>query len=192
MTRSRSWRARGRRAGWAGGLAVLLTALVAVVALDRCGGRDDVPGALTGSAHVVDGDTLEIRGRRVRLFGVDAPEYTQSCSDAHGRAWPCGRHAARELTRRLKGRTVTCDRADVDVHGRTVARCAADGEDIAAWLVRTGAARAFKAYAHDYLDEEREAKDARRGIWQGAHDAPWEWRSRRHSHPNAARALVDW
>jgi endonuclease YncB( thermonuclease family) len=29
---------------------------------------------LTGQASVIDGDTLEIHGARIRLWGIDAPE----------------------------------------------------------------------------------------------------------------------
>jgi endonuclease YncB( thermonuclease family) len=34
---------------------------------------------LAGIASVVDGDTIEIHGTRIRIFGVDAPESAQLC-----------------------------------------------------------------------------------------------------------------
>jgi endonuclease YncB( thermonuclease family) len=45
-----------------------------------------------GRARVVDGDTLEVGGRKVRLFGIDAPELDQTC-DAEGQLWACGAEA---------------------------------------------------------------------------------------------------
>src|SRR5215218_3460822 len=44
---------------------------------------------LQGLATVIDGDTLEIGGRHVRLFGIDAPETGQTCTRPDGRSSPC-------------------------------------------------------------------------------------------------------
>ncbi|CAO4149058.1 thermonuclease family protein [Methylorubrum extorquens] len=49
---------------------------------------------ITGRASVIDGDTLDIRGTRFRLQGVDTPESAQMCGDAAGKDYPCGRKAA--------------------------------------------------------------------------------------------------
>ncbi|WP_027894402.1 thermonuclease family protein [Calidithermus chliarophilus] len=51
------------------------------------------PSSLAGRATVVDGDTLEIQGVRIRLWGVDAVESSQTCLDAQGKVYPCGRRA---------------------------------------------------------------------------------------------------
>ena len=37
---------------------------------------------LVGQASVINGDTIEIHGARVRIFGIDAPESDQLCHDA--------------------------------------------------------------------------------------------------------------
>lgn len=52
---------------------------------DRDGGQ-----ALIGRATVIDGDTIEIAGTRVRFNGIDAPESIQLCQDAEGRSYRCG------------------------------------------------------------------------------------------------------
>ena len=52
---------------------------------------------LVGQASVVDGDTLEIHGTRIRLWGIDAPESGQLCRDADSDLYQCGAKAANDL-----------------------------------------------------------------------------------------------
>lgn len=138
-------------------------------------GQGSSGAALSGAARVIDGDTLEIRGTRVRLHGIDAPESAQRCRAA-GRAWPCGREATRALSRRIAGRTVVCEERDRDRYGRSVAVCRAGGEDLNAWMAFEGWAFAYRRYSRSYVAEERAAKAAGRGIWRGNVVAPWVWR----------------
>src|SRR5262249_59867855 len=49
--------------------------------------------AITGVATVRDGDTVEIHGRPIRLYGIDAPEGRQVCR-RDGRDWRGGQAAA--------------------------------------------------------------------------------------------------
>ena len=79
-------------------------------------------GALAGPARVVDGDTLDVGGVRVRLHGIDAPESAQNCR-AGGQRWSCGREATRALAGRIGGNRVACDERNRDRYGRTVAVC---------------------------------------------------------------------
>ena len=108
---------------------------------------------LSGFARVVDGDTLKIRGTQVRLYGIDAPERAQRCR-AGGRRWPCGREAARALSRRIGGRTVVCEERDRDRYGRSVGVCRAGGEDLNASMAAAGWAFAYRRYSLRYLPEE--------------------------------------
>ena len=132
-------------------------------------------GVVSGPARVVDGDTLEVRGTRVRLYGIDAPETAQRCRSG-GRPWSCGREATRALAGRVGSRAVACESRDQDRYGRIVAVCRVAGEDVNAWMVVEGWAFAYRQYSMRYVAEETAAKVARRGIWQGDAVPPWDWR----------------
>ena len=145
--------------------------------LDRIGGATATasPPTVTGHARVVDGDTLEVGGERIRLHGVDAPESRQSCL-AGGRRWPCGERATRALAGRIGGGTVSCKERDRDRYGRIVAVCRHGGQDVNAWMVSQGLALAYRRYSNDYVGEEASARDARLGMWRGDFVPPWDWR----------------
>lgn len=133
-------------------------------------------GAITGTARVVDGDTIAIGSERIRLEGIDAPETAQSCRRADGSAWACGRTAARALAKLVAGREITCEGRGYDKYGRLLAICFAGRDDINATMVRSGYAWAFVRYSNTYVAEEREARQRLAGIWQGRSEPPWSFR----------------
>ena len=135
---------------------------------------------IVGRASVVDGDTLEIHAQRIRLHGIDAPESAQLCTIG-GKPYRCGQRAALALADHIGARTVRCEERDVDRYQRVVAVCSVAGEDLGAWMVRQAWALAFRRYSLDYLDDEREAREARRGMWAGEFTTPWEWRAKHSS-----------
>ena len=146
--------------------------------------------ALSGLARVVDGDTLDVAGARVRLHGIDAPESAQRCR-ASGRSWPCGREAARALASRIGDQRIFCEERDRDGYGRVVAVCAVAGLDLNEWMVSEGWAFAYRRYSRDYVAAESRARAARRGIWRGEAVAPWEWRRGRRLPGSAPAARRD-
>ena len=130
---------------------------------------------ISGRVEITDGDSFEIGSTSIRLFGIDAPEGRQSCT-RDGRDWACGTEAARTLRGLIGDRSVTCTQRDVDDYGRIVAVCRSGSTDLAAEMARSGFATAYRRYSTDYVDEENEAKAARRGIWAGEFTAPEAYR----------------
>ena len=102
---------------------------------------------LVGIASVIDGDTIEIRGTRIRLFGIDAPEGGQTCFRANGAAWQCGEQSAIALTRQLGRSELRCEPRGQDRYRRTIAVCFKGAEDINQWMVTSGWAVAFRRYS---------------------------------------------
>lgn len=132
----------------------------------------------TGQASVIDGDTLELHGMRIRLAAVDAPEARQSCR-RDGELWPCGRRAAFALADLIGERTVTCRWRTKDRYRRPVARCAVGGTDLGGWLVENGWALAYRKYGADYVSQQETARAAHRGLWAGSFVPPWDFRAHR-------------
>ena len=142
---------------------------------------------IIGRAFVSDGYTLDIRGTRIRLHGIDAPGSGQTCKDAAGKDYRCGQAAALALADRIGTRVVTCDPREVDRYGRVVAVCRIAGEDLNAWMAREGHAVAYRRYAEDYVNAELTAKALRQGIWAGTFQDPSEWRRARRAGGDEAR-----
>ncbi|MFO1154971.1 MAG: thermonuclease family protein [Rhodospirillales bacterium] len=131
---------------------------------------------LVGRAKIIDGDTLDIGGERVRLNGIDAPEKAQQC-EAGPTAWACGSNATRALASATQDGNVTCRGDKRDRYGRLLAVCYVNGVDLNAQMVRDGWALAYRRYSLAYVGEEAEARAAGRGMWRGQFIEPWEWRS---------------
>ncbi len=130
---------------------------------------------VAGVASVIDGDTIEVHGQRIRLHGIDAPESRQLCR-LDGKPWQCGKDAANALADKIARRLVTCEDLGRDRYKRMVARCTVAGEDISSWMVSQGLALAYRRYSVDYVDEEGEAQAARRGLWPAEFLKPSERR----------------
>lgn len=130
---------------------------------------------ITGRAYVIDGDTLDIAGTRIRLFGMDAVEKSQYCARTYER-WPCGQEATTALRQRIGSTMIQCGARDFDSNNRMVAVCDVAGEDLSAWMVRQGWAVAYTRYSRDYVSLEAEARALKRNIWSGTFVTPEEYR----------------
>jgi endonuclease YncB( thermonuclease family) len=144
------------------------------------------PAPFGPDAHIVsiDGDTLRAgNGAAYRLYGIDAPELKQTCEEANGKSWLCGRAAKAKLTTLMKGGKVTCEEKTKDAHGRVIAVCSAEGVlDLGEAMVLAGYAIDLASEGNPYKDAEKEARDAKRGIWRGTFEQPAQWRQ---DHPRS-------
>src|ERR1700681_1701228 len=76
---------------------------------------------LIGQASVIDGDTIEIHGTRIRIFGIDAPESDQLCRNEESELYRCGQKASNALFNFIARRPIECVGVDRDRYNRSVA-----------------------------------------------------------------------
>jgi endonuclease YncB( thermonuclease family) len=150
---------------------LVVLAAVTILVAPFCSAQERI----SGRAKITDGDSFEIGATTIRLYGIDAPEGRQPCTRDE-REWRCGDAAAAELRRLVGQRSVVCVRRDEDDYGRMVAVCHSGSKDLGAAMVSAGLALAYRRYSTDYVDEENDARRARRGVWAGEITPPWEWR----------------
>lgn len=144
-----------------GGLLLVLTAILR-------------PGDLLGSAprtadwnsgarevRVVDGETLHLGDRVLRLYGVDAPARGEACAGLAD----CGGMAAAELASLVRDRALECQIHGRDNFGRGLGICRAGGIEVNASMVASGWARAESGAVPSLVPLETTARIAKRGMW---------------------------
>lgn len=150
-------------------------AVLAALALGLAAGPAPAGENLAGPPRVVDGDTLEVAGVRIELYGVDAPEPQQRCRDG-ARSYPCGQVATTALKDLTAGMAVVCKPRGKGADGALVATCYAEGYDVGENMVYTGWALADRAESARYAGVEQGAREAGRGLWRGDFVRPEAWR----------------
>lgn len=131
---------------------------------------------VSGRVHVIDGDTFEVRGQRVRLYGIDAPEQKQNCTSKQGNLWACGAWVTDMVRARYQGQQASCKELGRDRYGRMVARCSIGGQDVARQLVQDGLAFAYRRYSLDYDLDERKAVRGDVGLHSSRIQTPGQFR----------------
>lgn len=132
---------------------------------------------IEGTASVIDGDTIEIHGERIRFDAFDAPESRQNCRQSDGTPWQCGQKSAFALSNLIGRSLIRCEHRGRDRYKRVIAVCFKTRINLNAWMVEQGWAVAFRKYGLDYVVQEDEARVNRRGLWQGAFEMSWDWRA---------------
>ncbi len=133
------------------------------------------------NVSVIDGDSLRTGNRDIRLHGIDAPEYRQTCLDAHKRPYPCGKRAAEHLRRLVRGGPVNCRIVDEDRYGREIAICSGASGELNRAMVRDGWAVAYLRYSLAYSRVQARATQERLGLWAGTFKLPQDWRAENRS-----------
>ena len=128
-----------------------------------------------GFAKVLDGDSIIVAGREVRMQGIDAPEGRQTCR-RNGREWACGREARSLLRRMIGKKKVFCKGLDIDKHDRLLALCQSGSLDLNREMVAKGFAVSYGRFE----SEERSARKNKKGMWSGEFERPRDWRRDRN------------
>ena len=139
--------------------------------------------------RIIDADTIELGGAKVRLNGIDAPEMRQNCEDINSNLYRCGvyaRNALQALFEAMPGEMVQCHYTGKDFYDRFIGECSFGKININMWLVENGWALAYRKYSKKYVENENIAKSNRVGMWSGKFVEPWNWRrgKRLHSETN--------
>jgi endonuclease YncB( thermonuclease family) len=184
MTRSRIFGCqekmayRNTRSATIYGILIMRSIVVAICAMSSLISAVEATDIVSGNPRIVDGDTIEIGAKKIRLAGIDAPETDQICLDGSAAKWACGITAHDELAKFSGGQSWDCDLVGTDSYGRFLGKCFVEGEDINSWMVKSGWALSFVRYSHEYDHDESIARDSKAGLWSGAFVAPWDWRHR--------------
>ena len=144
----------------------LLAAAVIVIFATRYANGEQYGEKFTGVPYTIDAGTIRIGNVIIRLHGIDTPAAKETCKRADGKPWRCGWEATMALASIVGEHWVTCKPHRSGTAPPVAAVCRAGVLDINEWMVRNGWAQASSRTARGYAAAEREAKTAKRGIWQ--------------------------
>jgi endonuclease YncB( thermonuclease family) len=153
-----------------------MTRFVVVALITYVLGGEVLAADFIGISRIVDGDTIWIDKTKIRLHGIDAPETKQECKQADGSPYLCGATSTDALRVLIGSNPIRCEGDTYDRYQRLIAVCYIGTVNLNAELVRQGWALAYRRYSKEYISAEQEAQAAKRGIWAGEFEPPWEWR----------------
>ena len=140
-----------------------------------------------GLPKIIDGDTVHISAKKIRLEGIDAPEIKQQCKKPFlkistfigfefNKDYSCGVTSKIKLISRIDNSKIKCISSSKDRYKRYLATCYKDKINLNKWMVRNGYAVAYRRYSKDYLRDEKYAKENKLGMWKGTFIMPEKWR----------------
>ena len=146
--------------------------------------RSENINKITGFAKVVDGDTIKINSKKIRLYGIDAPEKKQKCKKIYltisfmsfTKDYMCGEVSTQRLIKKINKQKLNCNILDVDRYKRLIGECFKRNINLNSWMVSNGYAVAYRKYSKKYVSDEINAKNNKLGIWQGKFEMPWDYR----------------
>ena len=146
--------------------------------------RSENINKISGFAKVVDGDTIKINSKKIRLYGIDAPEKKQKCKKTYltisfmsfSKDYMCGEVSTEKLIKKINKQKLNCNILDVDRYKRLIGECFKRNINLNSWMVSNGYAVAYRKYSKKYVSDEINAKNNKLGIWQGKFEMPWDYR----------------
>ena len=146
--------------------------------------RSENINKISGFAKVVDGDTIKINSKKIRLYGIDAPEKKQKCKKTYltisfmsfTKDYMCGELSTQKLIKKINKQKLNCNILDVDRYKRLIGECFKRNINLNSWMVSNGYAVAYRKYSKKYVSDEINAKNNKLGIWQGKFEMPWDYR----------------
>ena len=140
-----------------------------------------------GVPRIIDGDTVHINNKKIRLEGIDAPEIKQKCKKPYlkistligfelNKNYTCGVTSKTKLINRINSSKIKCISLSKDRYKRYLATCYKDKINLNKWMVRNGYAIAYRRYSKDYVKDEKYAKENKLGMWKGSFITPEKWR----------------
>jgi len=146
--------------------------------------RSENINKISGFAKVVDGDTIKINSKKIRLYGIDAPEKKQKCKKTYltisfmsfTKDYMCGEVSTQKLIKKINKQKLNCNIIDVDRYKRLIGECFKRNINLNSWMVSNGYAVAYRRYSKKYVSDEINAKNKKLGIWQGKFEMPWDYR----------------
>ena len=141
---------------------------------------------ISGIAKVTDGDTIRIEGKKIRFFGIDAPEKKQQCKKpwltisfiSFSKDYPCGQISTDKLKKKINNKLLICKWSNKDRYKRYIAECFKNKVNINEWMVRNGYAIAYVKYSKKFIFQENIAKREKLGLWAGSFEKPWDYRKK--------------
>ena len=146
--------------------------------------RSENINKISGFVKVVDGDTIKINSKKIRLYGIDAPEKKQKCKKTYltisfmsfTKDYMCGEVSTQKLIKKINNQKLNCNIIDVDRYKRLIGECFKRKINLNSWMVSNGYAVAYRKYSKKYVSDEINAKNNKLGIWQGKFEMPWDYR----------------
>src|SRR5262245_33610651 len=104
-------------------LGIIIAMIIVALIARYCEFEEDIHFMIKEQGQAIDGETLQSSHAEVRLYGIDAPELYQTCTDAEGKSWDCGRAAQAKLKSLVARRAVDCEPKSRDKFNRVVGIC---------------------------------------------------------------------
>ena len=165
-------------------LSLILSSLAIVILFCFSFSYSDEKNIIKGNAIVVDGDTIKIKGKKIRFGGIDAPESyykgkKQTCIEDNKKVF-CGKISKDKLIKKIRNNSVNCKiEKNKDKYKRLLGECFVKEESLSVFMVRNGYAFDWPYYSKGKFAKDQEyAKIKKLGFWNMEFEYPWIWKKK--------------